>query len=291
MTQNDIESIIRTKDKILAVYPFLTRKEKDTFINLAEKEMSQAKEAKKTVRGLLELLNNPHAEIIEYKVYGKDFKKKFITEMSPSFRINDRVLFIKIPSWSTMLSGIDEKLKDYCFKNIEKYDGIIIDVRENQGGSSSIAHGFAGIFFKKSVIYGKFTRVGSKGNLKTSADKLNPDKNIYIEKPIVILISNRCFSSNELFLAPFKVSKRAILIGEPTRGGSANPVMEVIEPQKGAKFGARIPTYRFFLKGEKEPIEKTKIHPDIIYKKKDIEEFAKGYLKKEIIVKTGTKPL
>jgi hypothetical protein len=67
------------------------------------------------------------------------------------------------------------------------------------------------------------------------------------------------------------------LIGESTAGGSANPISEIIKCS-GEKFIVRIPTWRFFLKGKKNPIEKTKIHPDIFYKGKDIEKFAERYL-------------
>lgn len=93
----------------------------------------------------------------------------------------------------------------------------------------------------------------------------------------MILISRRCFSSNELFLAPFKISKRAVLIGEPTAGGSANPVSEAIKIN-GEKFVVRIQTWRFFLKGKRYPIEKTKIEPDIVYEADDIENFTKNKL-------------
>jgi C-terminal processing protease CtpA/Prc len=95
------------------------------------------------------------------------------------------------------------------------------------------------------------------------------------------LISEKCFSSNELFIAPFKISKRAVLMGKTTRGGSAHPKSELIECS-GRKFIVRIPTQRFFLKRKNKPIEKTKIRPDIYYNKKDIEKFAERYLLKKI---------
>jgi len=153
-------------------------------------------------------------------------------------------------------------------------------VQENQGGWSKMAHNFASIFFKKNVVYGKFAKKGKNGRLKISKDKLESNKNIFIDKPVVVLISEKCFSSNELFLAPFKVSKRAVLIGRTTRGGSANPISETIEINK-KKFIVRIPTWRFFLKGEDKPIEKTKIKPDVVYKGDDIEKFAENYLLKK----------
>jgi retinol-binding protein 3 len=179
------------------------------------------------------------------------------------------------------LGKIDKKLNSFCQKNINKYNAIIIDVRDNQGGASKIAHNFASIFFDKPVSYGKFTKKWKGRKLTTTTGKLEPNGEIFINKPIAILISKKCFSSNELFLAPFKISKRATLIGETTRGGSANPISEIIKCS-GKEFVVKIPTWRFFLKGKKQPIEKTKIRPDIFYKGKNIEKFVKGYLLKKV---------
>jgi C-terminal processing protease CtpA/Prc len=108
-----------------------------------------------------------------------------------------------------------------------------------------------------------------------------PNGEVYIDAPIAILISKKCFSSNELFLAPFKTRGRATLIGTSTRGGSANPIREEVTIG-GIKMVARIPQWRFFLKGEKRPIEITKIKPDISYSKSDIVAFAERYLSNQI---------
>ena len=98
---------------------------------------------------------------------------------------------------------------------------------------------------------------------------------------MVILISNKCFSSNELFLAPFKVTGRATLIGEKTAGGSGNPVEIDIEIDK-KKYVVRIPAWRFILKGEEKPIEQTAIVPNVSYLEEDIVEYAKKFLKHDL---------
>ncbi len=199
-------------------------------------------------------------------------------EKMPSFQIENRILIIKIPSWLIWLGPIDKKLINFCEENKEDYDSILIDVRENHGGNSVYALNFAGIFFNKTLYYGHILKKNQKtGRLNKKALKVRPHKKILSDKPIAILISGKCFSSNEHFLVPFKVSKRATLIGGKTMSGSANPISDVIE-LAGNKFTIRIPTWRFFLLGEESPIERTKIKPDIVYNGKDIEEFAKNYL-------------
>lgn len=268
--------------KILEVYPFLTKTEKNVFDRnskiILDNFLNKKLEVSEATKKLLSLFNgNGHADIKEWQKPNRSFLREVKVKRSPTFDIENRILFIKIPSWGMWLGKINKKLVGFCKNNIKKYDAIIIDVRENQGGSSRIAHDFANIFFKRSIIYGKFVKKGKNGKLKISKGKLEPNKDIFIDKPIVILISDKCFSSNELFLAPFKISKRAVLIGQPTAGGSANPVSEIIKIF-GKKFVVRIPTWRFFLEGKNKPIEKTKIIPDIVHNDKDVENFARKYL-------------
>ena len=263
--------------KILQAYPFLKKTEEIEFKKKAaviiKNSLSKKIDTKSAIKNLLYLLNNRHADIKEWHKPNKALFYKIF----PFHKIKDRVLFVTIPSWSASLGEISKKLIDICVKNNDKYDYIIIDVRENGGGTSKTAHNFAGIFFKSNIVYGKFIKKNENGILKTSIAELSPNKNVFIDKSIAILISRKCFSSNELFLAPFKISKRAVLFGESTAGGSANPISEMIKIGK-KKFVVRIPTWRFFLKGENKPIEETKIKPDIVYKGENIEKFARDYL-------------
>jgi hypothetical protein len=272
--------------KILKVYPFLTKIERNIFEkksgSILDKFTKNNMTAEESILKLLSLLKNGHADIKEYHKPDRKFMRKVKPQRVPSFEFRNRILYIKIPSWLVWLGDIDKTLNRFCQKNINKYDAIIIDTRENQGGHSGIAHNFAGIFFKKPAPYGKFIKRGSRGKLITFTDKLEPNGKIFIDKLIVILISEKCFSSNELFLAPFKVSKRAVLVGKTTRGGSAHPISEIIK-LSGKEFIVRIPTWRFFLKGKKRPIEKTRIRPDIYYKGRDIEKFAEKYLLKKLV--------
>ncbi len=270
---------------ILKVYPFLTKIEKDNFEKKSQIILDKFKrnelEVESAIKNLLNLFNgNIHADIKEWHRLTRNHICELKIKQMPSLKIEDKILYIKIPSWGRWLGEIDKKLNKFCQNNIDKYNAIIIDVRENQGGASSIAHNFASIFFQKIIVYGKFIKKKENGKLATSLGKLIPNKKIFINKPIAILISKKCFSSNELFLAPFKISKRAVLVGESTGGGSANPTSEVIKIS-GKKFVVRIPTWRFFLKGKSQPVEKTKISPDIFYKGRNIEGFAKNYLIKK----------
>ncbi|MFH1308668.1 MAG: S41 family peptidase [Patescibacteria group bacterium] len=267
--------------EILQIYPFLNNLEKKAFEKKSEKIINNKSffinDPIKTLKRLMENLNNPHANVIEWSLKKMSPKKYF------EYSIDNNILYLKIPSWTTINSNNGLKFaKDLiklCEKEIKRYKGIIIDVRNNQGGNSRIAHDFASIFFNEDITFGYLAkRYGNK--IKKRPYVLEKNKKIYIDVPIVILINNLCFSSNELFIAPFKISKRATSIGERTRGGSANPISINVEFDN-KNYNARIPRWRFYLKGRKRPIEKTKIEPDIIYQKKDIIEFSKKFLLKK----------
>lgn len=260
MKKIDYTSIIgQIHQRIVDVYPFLTPKEKELFQKssdkLLKKSITTEKEWFTAVYNLLQLLCNEHADIFLWS----DKPPKPLQK--PIIKIANETLYITIPSWNNRLAGIDEKLINFCWDNRKKYQNILIDVRGNYGGNSNIAHHFSSIFFKKETIYGKFKY--KKANKITSRPAtLQPHSKYYIQQPITLLIDEKCFSSNELFIAPFKIAKRALIAGQITRGGSGNPIMEEAIIGKN-KYIIRIPTWRFFLRGERDPLEKTKITPDV----------------------------
>ncbi|MBI2595470.1 hypothetical protein HYW46_01900 [Candidatus Daviesbacteria bacterium] len=250
----------------------MNKREEDIFTKKAETIKAQSSNGTfQKIEHLLKILNNKHADIKELK---QSTKQQDIFLLKPSYELSKDILYIKIPSWSKRLGDIDRELIDICKMNVDKYEKIVIDVRENQGGNSTTAHNFAGIFFKDKVIFGKIIKRDKKGKLEELKQILIPDKDIYIDKKIIILISKKCFSSTELFLAPFKVAKRALLVGDKTAGGSANPICEPLIIN-GKKYEVRIPTWKFFLKGKRKPLEATRIDPDIKYLKNNIVEYTK----------------
>lgn len=267
---------------ILEIYPFLSEDEKQQFKSKSEIFLHNPNPLP-ALEGILNLLQNGHAKIDPINPdQPKVPSEEKLDKIRPTYSIEDNILYIKIPSWNKYLVGIDKELIDICTNHWDGYQAIVIDVRENGGGNSSLAYGFAGIFFKEDIEFGKLVRKTEEGGLKENPYVMPANEDVYIDKPIAILISEKCFSSNELFLAPFKVTRRATLIGTRTSGGSGAPIFQDIELE-GKKYQVSIPTYRMFLKGEAKPIEETAIEPDIPYQGMDIIGFAKAYLKNKAI--------
>lgn len=262
----------RVYSRVLKIYPFLNQQELQQFEQDAQGIfLRKAEILDKPVfmaTQLLQLLNNKHAGIGEYQ------NKPSSKNLNPLFSssINNGTIYVKIPHWYND-SNVSESLIKLFEENSDKYQKVIIDVRGNDGGNSIYAHEFAGIFFNKKCLFGNTVTKSENGQLESKPYYLKPNGKIYIDKPIAILIDNKCFSSNELFIAPFKVSKRAMLVGDKTAGGSGNPLTFIIKSVR-KYYRIRIPRWRFSIKGKTEPIETTRIEPDIYYQGDDIVEYA-----------------
>ena len=274
---SEILDFIKLKEvynDILDLYPFLNKKEKNQFISKSDKIIKNEKLFIKNPVGqvdkMLNILKNPHALIQKIKSKKNKNIKYF------EHKIKNNILYIKIPKWTSKTKEIAEKEADKIIKILisqqNKYKGVLFDVRDNTGGHSSGSHKIAGLFFKKPVIYGKIFKKRN-GVFGYKNVKVFPSNKKYIDKPVSILINSKCFSSNELFIAPFKISKRATIIGERTKGGSANPKMRWVNYGR-KRYLIRVPTWRIFLKNESKPLEETAIKPDIKYSEADIVDYA-----------------
>ncbi|MEB8329506.1 S41 family peptidase [Flavobacteriaceae bacterium KMM 6897] len=122
---------------------------------------------------------------------------------------------------------------DYCaeviaraMKKIVDTDGLIIDLRNNRGSiyPNTIPF-FSGYFFDKPVHLINFENRSANTVRQMWSAAWVPGKK-YLDKPVYILTSNKTFSGAEEFAFDFKMLKRAIIIGEKTKGG-ANPIITV----------------------------------------------------------------
>ncbi len=94
-----------------------------------------------------------------------------------------------------------EKLKQ------EKVEGLVIDLRNNGGGSLETAIDIAGLFIKDGPIVQVKYR---EGKPRVRSDK---DKKIQWNKPLVILVNELSASASEIFAAAMQDYNRAVIIG------------------------------------------------------------------------------
>ena len=100
-----------------------------------------------------------------------------------------------------------EKLK------LEKVDGIILDLRNNGGGSLNDAVEMAGLFIKDGPIVQVKTTGGK------SQTKSDYNSNVTYEGPLVIMINTFSASASEILSAALKDYGRAYIVGSPSTYG------------------------------------------------------------------------
>lgn len=128
-------------------------------------------------------------------------------------------------------SEVIEKLYDQLFDSISKTKGLIIDIRNNGGGSSSVGYHIIQTLvdkpFKSSAC--KRLKYISRPGESVEWEDLQPDENApdgkrYYSKPVIVLIGPRTFSAAEDFTVAFDYAKRGKLVGRPTGGSTGQPV-------------------------------------------------------------------
>jgi len=132
---------------------------------------------------------------------------------------------------------------DLIFKKIRRAEGLILDVRDNGGGSSSIGYQVIGRLTDKPLqssrwktrqympafrAWGKEEKwyEGTHGSIEPRGE--NP-----FLGPIVVLIGPGTVSAAEDFLIPLHASGRATLVGEKTAGSTGQPL--AVDLPKGVR--------------------------------------------------------
>ncbi len=103
----------------------------------------------------------------------------------------------------------------------EGMEGLVLDLRDNGGGSLRTAVDIAGLFIKK----GPVVQVASTGNKEILEDK---DSDILWDGPLVILVNELSASASEILAAAMQDYKRAIIIGSAQTYGKGT-VQNVID--------------------------------------------------------------
>ena len=104
--------------------------------------------------------------------------------------------------------------------------GLILDIRQNNGGDERMARKIAGMFFDQETVYAKSVyrdADSDTGFEKPNSRMIRPTGNKTFKGPIVCLIGPGTVSSAEGMAMMMKALPNCTLIGKPTRGASGNP--------------------------------------------------------------------
>lgn len=130
--------------------------------------------------------------------------------------------YIYLPAFYTNFNRQDPKLARYCSqdmrKEIEKLKkqnvkGLVVDLRDNGGGSLQEVVEMAGLFFPK----GPVVQVKGKSNVPLNImEDRNPD--VAWDGPLTILINHNSASASEILAAAIQDYKRGVVIGTTSFG-------------------------------------------------------------------------
>lgn len=171
-------------------------------------------------------------------------------------------------------SGIGEGNLDEVLANLAICDGIIIDVRNNGGGTITNSSKLASRFTNEKVLTGYIQHKTGPGHSEFSsplAIYLEPSDRIRWQKKVAVLTNRHAFSATNDFVNNMKSIESGLItiIGDKTGGGSGLPFSSELPNGWSVRFSASP-----HLDKNKEQIE-FGIDPDI---KQDMtpEDFTKG---------------
>ncbi len=133
--------------------------------------------------------------------------------------VDRRVGYIRLPSfYADFKDNQSRRSSDDVLQEVEKLkkkgmDGLILDLRDNGGGSLVDAVKIAGLFIDKGPIVQVYS---SNGMLKIRADR---DGKVYYEDPLVILVNSFSASASEIVSAAMQDYNRAIVMGSASTYG------------------------------------------------------------------------
>jgi carboxyl-terminal processing protease len=193
--QDVVEQIRGPKGSVvrLEVLPKGDGRKRKTITLVRNKIKLEDQAAKSYIIENLDGMENYHIGVIEVPTFYRDFGAEARGE--EDFRSTTRDV-----------RNLLVKLKQ------QGVSGIVIDLRENGGGSLSEATELTGLF----IDSGPVVQIkDAMGKIEVEQD---PDKDIAYDGPLAVLVDRNSASASEIFAGAIQDYKRGIVIGEPTYG-------------------------------------------------------------------------
>ncbi|MFA5655751.1 MAG: S41 family peptidase [Dysgonamonadaceae bacterium] len=188
--------------------------------------------------------------------------------------LEDNVGYIYYGSFSNDASnsGLNQILNRLAICN-----GIILDVRNNGGGSLSNVDRIASRFFNERTLVGYISHKIGTGHNDFSdlyTKYIESSKQIRYQKPLYIITNRGCYSATNEFVSTMKYAPRVTVVGDKTGGGSGFPFSSELPNGWSVRFSTS-PTFN----AEKQHIE-FGVEPDVKLDMKysDINEMKDTYI-------------
>jgi carboxyl-terminal processing protease len=159
------------------------------------------------------------SSIKEIKRDGKTYKYGVIS--LPAFYIDFEAARRGDPQYKSTTRDVKKLIGELKKQNVS---GIIIDLRNNGGGSLQEAVELTGLFIKSGAV------VQVKDAAGITRSEVDKDPEVFYEGPLTVLVNRFSASASEIFAAAMQDYGRAIVLGEKTFGkGTVQNVVDLNE--------------------------------------------------------------
>jgi len=169
------------------------------------------------------VFNRPRVPNANPAAHKKILGNLHVTGRVQSGITTNNIGFIAIYGWDD--PAIPQQF-DAALETMRQTRGLIVDVRWNGGGSEGLAQKVAGRFLAGPTIYGydQFRDGPARTSLtKRFSRSVSPCGPWRYDKPVILLIGQKCMSSCESFVGMMMGATNVTTMGDHTCGSSGNP--------------------------------------------------------------------
>ena len=167
---------------------------------------------------------------------GKDYK--IAGGMEYKKMANDRIGYVRYSSFSSTLG---ESNLDYMFYHFKECQALVIDIRNNGGGSLANSERFASRFIQEKTNVGYIMHKTGKGHNDFSEPYpivLEPTERIRWSRTVVVLTNRHCYSAANDFVMKMRMFPHVTIMGDKTGGGSGFPFTSELPNGWSVRFSA-----------------------------------------------------
>lgn len=195
-------------------------------------------------------------EIVTYEKDGKALKLGVIS--IPSFYLDWEAYQKGDPEYTSTTRDVQRLVKEL---QVEKIDGLVIDLRNNGGGSFAEAIDLTGLFIKNGPVV----------QVKNSTNRIevgeDDDPSVVYSGPLVVMTNRFSASASEIFAGAIQDYNRGVVVGESTYGkGTVQTVVNLkkfIQPAPGEEVGELKITFQKFYRITGSSTQHKGVTPDV----------------------------
>lgn len=198
------------------------------------------------------------SELLSFKKDGKNFKIGVIS--LPSFYMDFEAYQKGDPNYTSTTRDVKRLVNELKEQHV---DGILMDLRNNGGGSLAEAIDLTGLFIKDGPVV----------QVKTSNNKVevgeDTDPSVIYDGPLAVLINRFSASASEIFAGAIQDYERGVVLGEQTFGkGTVQSVIDLsryLNVPEGEKVGQLKITLQKFYRVTGSSTQHLGVNPDITF--------------------------